>query len=97
MSIYEPTLQQYLDERRNEKFLDQLLALESLKGMRILFIGDAIIDEYQYVVPMGRSAAKNMIATLYQDREVFAGGVFAAANHVAEFCDHVEGSRALQL
>ena len=91
MSIYEPTLQQYLDERRNEKFLDQLLlALESLKGMRILFIGDAIIDEYQYVVPMGRSAKENMIATLYQDREVFAGGVFAAANHVAEFCDHVE-------
>jgi sugar/nucleoside kinase (ribokinase family) len=31
-----------------------------------------------------------MIATLYQDREVFAGGVIAAANHCASFCADVE-------
>ena len=31
-----------------------------------------------------------MIATRYQDRELFAGGVFAAANHVASFCKHVD-------
>ena len=32
----------------------------------------------------------NMIATRYQDRELFAGGVFAAANHVASFCKQVD-------
>jgi sugar/nucleoside kinase (ribokinase family) len=31
-----------------------------------------------------------MIATRYQDRELFAGGVFAAANHVASFCKQVD-------
>jgi hypothetical protein len=31
-----------------------------------------------------------MIATLYQDREVFAGGVIAAGNHCASFCAEVE-------
>jgi bifunctional ADP-heptose synthase (sugar kinase/adenylyltransferase) len=31
-----------------------------------------------------------MIATRYRDREVFAGGVIAAANHVAGFCREVE-------
>jgi bifunctional ADP-heptose synthase (sugar kinase/adenylyltransferase) len=49
-----------------------------------------IVDEYQYVVPMGRSAKENMIATLFQSHELFAGGVIAAANHVAGFCDEVE-------
>ena len=49
-SIYEPTLKQYLDERRNEGLLDELLvALEASRAC-VLFIGDAIIDEYQYVV-----------------------------------------------
>lgn len=91
MGVYEPTLQQYLDARREGEFLDQLLGhLDKLKDMKILFVGDAIIDEYQYVTPMGKSAKENMIATLYQEHEVFAGGVFAAANHVADFCDNVE-------
>ena len=31
-----------------------------------------------------------MIATLLKDREIFAGGVIAAANHVASFCAEVE-------
>ena len=33
---------------------------------------------------LGKSAKENMIATL-NEKEVFAGGVFAAANHVADF------------
>ena len=39
---------------------------------------------------MGKTPKENMIATRYQDREVFAGGVFAAANHVAAFCREVD-------
>ena len=53
-------------------------------------LGDAILDEYQYVIPMGKSAKENMIATRYQDRELFAGGVFAAANHLSTFCKQVD-------
>ena len=56
----------------------------------MLLVGDAIIDEYQYVLPMGKPPKENMIATRYQDREMFAGGVFAAANHVASFCKQVD-------
>lgn len=91
LGLYEPTLQQYLESMRDAKKLPDLSnALERLKDLKVLFIGDAIIDEYQYVEPMGKSAKENMIATLFQKREVFAGGVFAAANHVAEFCNQVE-------
>jgi sugar/nucleoside kinase (ribokinase family) len=55
-----------------------------------VLVGDAIIDEYQYVLPMGKPPKENIIATRYQDKEVFAGGVFAAANHVASYCKEVE-------
>jgi len=91
LDIYEPTLQEYLETMRAKDMLGELIGhLDKLKDLKILFVGDAIIDEYQYVQPMGKSAKENMIATLFQEREVFAGGVFAAANHVADFCDHVE-------
>jgi sugar/nucleoside kinase (ribokinase family) len=39
---------------------------------------------------MHKTPKENMIATRYQDRELFAGGVFAAANHVAAFCKQVD-------
>jgi len=91
LNIYEPSLQEYLETMRAKGMLAQLTDnLDKIKNLKVLFVGDAIIDEYQYVQPMGKSAKENMIATLFEEREIFAGGVFAAANHVADFCDHVE-------
>jgi sugar/nucleoside kinase (ribokinase family) len=55
-----------------------------------VLVGDAIIDEYQYVVPIGKPPKENVIATHYQDYEMFAGGVFAAANHVSSFCKRID-------
>ena len=91
LDIYEPTLAQHLERMRGNRALDRLLGLiDRIKDYRVTIVGDTIIDEYQYVVPMGKSAKENMIATLYRDREVFAGGVIAAANHLASFCKSVE-------
>ena len=39
---------------------------------------------------MGKPPKESVIAGRYQDREMFAGGVFAAANHVASFCKKVD-------
>ena len=91
LGVYETDLRNFLGELKAEKTFDELLlAIEELKSLRVLFIGDAIIDEYQYVSAMGKSAKENMIATHYQSNEVFAGGVFASANHLASFCEDVE-------
>ncbi|MCB2101822.1 MAG: adenylyltransferase/cytidyltransferase family protein [Rhodobacterales bacterium] len=91
LNIFDPTLDEYLEAQREKGVLDSLQALlDKVKDYRVLMIGDAIIDEYQYVSAMGKSPKEHMIATLFDSREVFAGGVFAAANHVADFCKKVE-------
>lgn len=91
LDIYDPPLRDYLDDFRNRTALDDLLALiESVKAYRVLLVGDAIVDEYRYVDPLGKSAKENIIATRFKGSELFAGGVFAAANHVAGFCRDVE-------
>ena len=70
--------------------VDSALALiESVKDCRVLFIGDAIVDEYHYVTPLGRAAKENLVAMRYLRQEVFDGGVVAAANHAASFCKEV--------
>ena len=81
----------YLNHLNKEEFLTAALdAIDSVQDMRVLLVGEAIIDEYQYARPMGKSAKENIIASRFSGREIFAGGVIAAANHVADFCAEVE-------
>lgn len=71
--------------------LETALALiESVKDYRVLFVGDPIIDEYHYVVPLGKAAKEHLIPVQFQSSEVFDGGVIAAANHLRSFCKTVD-------
>jgi rfaE bifunctional protein nucleotidyltransferase chain/domain len=90
INVFEPNIREHLDALRRDGGLAELIELiERVRDYRVLLIGDAIIDEYQYVLPMGKTPKENMIATRYQDRELFAGGVLAGANQVAWFCGEV--------
>ena len=88
--VFEPTLRGYLDRTRTLRTLDDFVqVIDSVKDKSVLLVGDTIIDEYHYVSPLGKSPKENLIPTLYRDAEMFAGGVIAAANHVAGFCRDV--------
>ena len=90
-NIYDPILQQHLDMLRQDNGLERLTGLiEKMQDFRILVIGDVIIDEYQYVSPLGKATKENIIATQHQKGETFAGGVVATANHLSSFCREVE-------
>jgi rfaE bifunctional protein nucleotidyltransferase chain/domain len=91
LDVYDSPLRDYLEDFRQQGAGAEIAALiEKVKDYRVLLVGDTIIDEYQYVGPLGKSPKENMIATLYREKEIFAGGVIAAANHVANFCREVE-------
>ena len=64
--------------------------LKALKKMRVLVIGDTIIDEYHYCTPLGKSPKEIIIPAQFLSAETFAGGVLAIANHLAGFSNHVE-------
>jgi len=90
-NIHEPAVARYLNGLRANGGLAATLELvERIRDFHVVLVGDAIIDEYQYTLPMGKPPKESVIAGRYQDRELFAGGVFAAANHVASFCRKVD-------
>jgi rfaE bifunctional protein nucleotidyltransferase chain/domain len=96
LDVYDPPMRDFLDGLRADGGAERIPALiESVSGMTVTIIGDAIIDEYQYVGTLGKSAKEHIIATLYQGTETFAGGVFAAANHLAAICAEVNLITAL--
>lgn len=91
LDLIDPKLRAYLDGVRERHFATKLPELiEKIGDMRVLLVGDTIIDEYNYVSPLGKPPKEFVLATLYRSREIFAGGIIAAANHVANFCKEVE-------
>lgn len=63
--------------------------IKTLASLKVLVVGDAIIDDYQYVDPLGQSGKGVHMVARCKEREIFAGGVFAVANHVANFTENV--------
>jgi bifunctional ADP-heptose synthase (sugar kinase/adenylyltransferase) len=64
--------------------------VESASDMKVLFVGDTIVDEYQYVTPLGKSPKEHIVVTRHVGREEFMGGVHAAAAHARTFCEQVD-------
>lgn len=64
--------------------------LNKARTLRVLTLGEAIVDEYHYCEVLGKSGKEPILAARYSDSERFAGGVLAVANHVAAITDQVD-------
>lgn len=69
---------------------DILKTIENMKNLKVLVIGDTILDEYQYCEAIGKSSKDPVLALKYQSHDLFAGGVLAVANHVGNFAKEVK-------
>jgi cytidyltransferase-like protein len=69
---------------------DVLKPLHNAAQLRVLCVGETILDEYQYCETMGKSGKEPVLAARYLGKDRFAGGVLACANHVASFCERVD-------
>jgi len=80
----------YLDDLRQAYTPSQIhKALDGIRKLRVLVVGEAIIDEYVYVDQMGKSSKEPILAMRYTSQEQFAGGALAIANHMAAIIDDV--------
>lgn len=68
---------------------DVLRYLKGAKDLKVLLVGETIIDEYEYCETMGKSGKEPILAARHLRTERSAGGSVAVANHLASFCDNV--------
>lgn len=91
LDVYPPRTVKYLKAIAKRYPLDTIVnSLQSLKKLKVLVIGDAIIDEYYYCIPMGKSSKADIVVHKYKSEEKFAGGSLATANNVAGICGEVD-------
>lgn len=72
-----------------------MAGLESMRELRVAVVGETIIDEYAYCDAIGKSGKEPMIVNRFLRCDAQGGGVLAVANHLADFCKHVEVVSAL--
>ena len=68
---------------------DILRCLDSTHSLKVLVVGETIIDEYLYCETLGKSGKEPVLAARHNHSERFAGGIVAVTNHVSAFCDQV--------
>lgn len=89
-NVFPQETSEYIRGFRQRYSINNVLdMLRSVRDLRVLVIGDAIIDEYHYTKPLGRTGKGSALSVRFDNAEQFAGGAIAVANHVGAFVDDV--------
>lgn len=81
----------YLKVFRDSRSTEEVIGfLKSASRLKVLVIGEAIIDEYQYCNAIGKSSKEPTLVVKSTGSEKFAGGILAVANHLADFAGEVQ-------
>lgn len=84
-------VRQFLNDFSRRHTTDEVLRpLRDAEHLKVLVIGEAIIDEYAYCEAMGKSGKEPVLASRYLETQRYGGGVLACANHLAGFCREVD-------
>lgn len=90
MNVYSDETEKWLNQYRSLFSSEEVCSwIEKLSNLKVLVVGEAIIDEYVFCDGLGKAAKDPILAFLYHNTETFAGGSLAVANHVAGFCSNV--------
>ena len=88
---YGADVENYLRRLRSRWSSKEIVGyIDRLMDLRVVVVGEAILDEYVYVDQMGKSSKDPVLAMRYDRAETYAGGALAVANHLASFCRSVE-------
>ena len=91
LPVFSSEVTHFLKEfKRKYSVADINQVIDSFSKLKVLVMGETIIDEYHYVSTMGKSMKEPILASKFLTEEKFAGGILAIANHVSAFTDKVD-------
>ena len=63
--------------------------VEELKKLKVLIIGETIIDQYVFCETLGKSGKEPVLVLRDLETRQYLGGVLAIARHLSSFCEEV--------
>jgi len=88
--IFTPEVKEYINNLKSNFSLSEIIeSLNAVKKLKVLVIGEAIIDRYTFVNPLGQSGKGIHFSVRKKYSEDYPGGSIAVANHIGSFVDEV--------
>jgi len=80
----------FIKKIKNKYSFDQIKKIvESFSDLKVLVIGEAIIDEYTFCEALGKSGKEPVLIFKKLNTERYLGGILAIARHLASFCKEI--------
>ena len=90
VDVFSPEAKAFLQDFGQRHPAKEVVAnLQKIQGMKVLVVGETVIDEYHFCDVMAKSNKDPILAARHLYTETYAGGILAIANHLGGFCDSV--------
>jgi rfaE bifunctional protein nucleotidyltransferase chain/domain len=90
LQVFSPEASTFLASLASRLTLSKILGyLKAASKLKVLIVGESIVDEYVYCESIGKAGKEPVLAALQQSSEKFAGGSLSVVNHLAGFCSEV--------
>ena len=89
-NIYTDKQKKYLKEiSKKLSFKDIKKSMSKLQSIKVLILGETIIDKYVFCETLGKSGKEPMLVLREIKTEEYYGGAVAIANHLSNFCKSI--------
>jgi len=83
-------IKNFLNKFTSKFTVDQVLEqLNKIKNLRVLIIGEPIIDEYNFCYLYQRASKSTVVSSKFINSESYLGGALCVANNIADFVKEV--------
>ncbi|MEW6573294.1 MAG: PfkB family carbohydrate kinase [Bacillota bacterium] len=88
--VFPPGVKGFIEDFASRyTFKDIQRIVEGMQSLRVLVVGDIIIDEYVFCQVQGLMSKDRALSARYEREERYLGGGLAVARHVASFSNNV--------
>jgi rfaE bifunctional protein kinase chain/domain/rfaE bifunctional protein nucleotidyltransferase chain/domain len=63
--------------------------VDEIKKLKVLVIGEVIIDQYVFCEALGKSGKESVLVLRDMETQEYLGGSLAIARHLSDFCDEI--------
>jgi|TARA_Y100000310_G_scaffold81608_2_gene78157 rfaE bifunctional protein kinase chain/domain/rfaE bifunctional protein nucleotidyltransferase chain/domain len=74
---------------KGQNFEDIKAKVNELKKLKVLVLGETIIDQYVFCEALGKSGKEPVLVLRDLEMDQYAGGAAAIARHLSDFCENI--------
>ena len=85
--LYSPEQESFIQDLLAKNSFESIkIKLEKIEKLKVLIIGETIIDQYIFCEALGKSGKEPVLVLRDLETQKYLGGALAIARHLSEFC-----------